>query len=49
LHSLALLSPWRWTICTVLCYYHLDGENVTFLIMPEITAGDCNVLDSGWL
>ena len=30
-----------------LCYYHLDGENITFLIMPEITTGGCNVLDSG--
>ena len=36
-------------LCTALCYYHLDGENITFLTMPEITAGDCNVLDSGWL
>ena len=25
----------------------LNGENVTFLNMPGITAGDCNVLDSG--
>jgi hypothetical protein len=32
---------------TALRCYHLDGEKVTFLIMPEITAGDYNVLDSG--